>query len=76
MSISLFQKSQGRVLAIFGVEADRIVERRCFIKQAQDEGAVLDGWVLKYPSGRRVWCDYECAHELKPVQQDLFGEAA
>lgn len=76
MTTAIFNKSRGRVLAIFGAEADRVVERQHFIKQAEQEGATLDGWVLKYPNGRRVWCDYECAHELKPVQVDLFEVAA
>lgn len=76
MTAAIFQKSRGRVLAIFGAEADRIVERQYYIKQEHAKGAVMDGLVLKYPDGRRVWCDYECAHELKPVQVDLFEEAA
>lgn len=75
MSARLYQKSQGRVLAIFGIR-DRIMERYFYIRQAEAKGAVLDGFVLKYPDGRSEWCDYECAHELVPVQQDLFEEAA
>lgn len=75
MSPSLFQKRQGRVLALFGIR-DRFTERYFYIRQAEAQGAELDGFVLKYPDGSREWCDYECAHELKPVQQDLFGEAA
>lgn len=76
MTPALFQQSRGRVQAIFGTTRDRVVERNLYVQQARAQGAVLDGFELKYPDGRREWCDYECALELKPVQADLFGEAA
>lgn len=76
MTLAHFQESRGRVTAIFGMSADRVVERNYFVQQAQAQGAVLDGFVIRYPNGRREWCDYECAHELKPVQPDLFGGAS
>lgn len=73
MTPGLYQQSRGRVLALFGVTADRAVERNYYVQQAQAAGATLDGFYLKYPDGRREWCDYECAHEVLPVQPDLFG---
>lgn len=35
MTPSLYEQSRGRVLAVFGATADRVVERNYYVQQAQ-----------------------------------------
>lgn len=65
----------GRVMEIFGVDHNHMVERQLYIRAAEREGATLDGWVLRWPSGRRVLCQFDYAQEIitEPSQGDLFG---
>lgn len=64
----------GRVMEIFGVDHNPVVERQLYIRQAEKIGALLDGWVLKYPSGRRELCLFDYVQEIitEPVQGSLF----
>lgn len=64
----------GRVLEIFGVDYNRIVDRKIYIHQAEKQGAILDGWVLQYPSGRRELCQFDYVQEIitEPMQGSLF----
>lgn len=65
----------GRVTEIFGVQHNPVVERKLYIRDAEKLGAILDGWVLKWPSGRQVLCQFDYAQEIitEPMQGDLFG---
>lgn len=65
----------GRVMEIFGVDYNALVERKLYIRMAEKQGARLDGWMLCYPSGRRELCLFDYVQEVQtePVQADLFA---